>query len=138
MENLPLDQLTSKISALRVSAEYKLTWIGIKVMVHTKPERDRVCFILKYAKVKFFTHDFSGEKLFKAVIRGINNDDPKKIQAELRNRYKLDATAVYKMAWRDEIAKKYQDCLYLVHFCKISATLNGLQADRTIVCIIIR
>lgn len=38
VKNLPMEQLIRKIPALRVSAEFKLTKIGTKVMVHTKPE----------------------------------------------------------------------------------------------------
>lgn len=132
VKKVPLDKLASKIAALNVSAEYKLTRVGTKVMVYTKPEYDRVCTLLKDSKVEFFTHDIPGEKPFKAVIRGLPNTDPNKIEEELRSRYKLAPTAVYRITRRDETKKQYKDVLFLVHFRKGTVTLNALQAVRTI------
>ena len=137
VKNVPLDRLVSKIAALGVAAGYKLSRIGTKVMVYTKPEYDRVCQLLKNSKVEFFTHDIPGERPFKAVIRGLANINPTEIEEELRSRYKLAPTAVHRITRRDESVKTFKDCLFLVHFRKGTVTLNALQAVRTIRSIIV-
>lgn len=90
-----------------------------------------MCSNLKDTGVEFFTHDIHGDKPFKAVIRGLDNTDPKRIQAELRNRYKMDATAVYRMSRHDELTKMYGSPL------SGAFSLNALQAVRTIGNIIV-
>ncbi|XP_065076361.1 uncharacterized protein LOC135699964 [Ochlerotatus camptorhynchus] len=102
-----------KLASLGVKAEFKLDRVGTKVLLRTK-------------------------KPYKVVIRGLPNFDPKLIEAEIKNRYKLAPTAVFRMTRRNENVKKYPDCLFLVHFQKGTVTLNALKAIRSINSIIVR
>lgn len=138
VKKVPVDKLAASIAALGVTAEYKLSSIGTKVLTSSKADYDTVAAALKNAKAEFFSHDIPGERPFKVVIRGLPNIDPKAIETELRERFKLDPTALYRMIRRDENVKKYPDCLYLVHFKKGTVTLNALQAIRTLFQVIIR
>ncbi|VDO18146.1 unnamed protein product, partial [Brugia timori] len=138
VKNVPQEKLACKISALGIDAEYKLARIGTKIKVHTRVDYNVISKLLKDSKVEFFTHDVAGEKPFKAVIRGLPNLDPKKIADEIKDRFKISPTAVYRMVRKDEQAKRYPDVLFLVHFQKGTVTLNALQAIRSLFSIIVR
>ena len=138
VKHIPLNKLVSSMASIGVVAEYKLCRIGTKVILRTKTEYDRVVSFLKEAKLEFFTHDIPGDKPFRVVIRGLPNFDPKTIEAEIKDRYKLAPTAVFRMTRRDEKTKSYPDSLFLLHFKKGTVTLNALQAIRSLFSIIIR
>ena len=138
VKHIPLNKLVSSMSSIGVVAEFKLCRIGTKVILRTKTEYDRVVTFLKEAKAEFFTHDIPGDKPFRVVIRGLPNFDPKTIEAEIKDRYKLDPLAVFRMKRRDEETKPYPDSLFLLHFRKGSVTLSALKAIRALFSIIIR
>ncbi|XP_065089798.1 uncharacterized protein LOC135710989 [Ochlerotatus camptorhynchus] len=138
VKNAHLNDLIADLASLGVKAEFKLGRVGTKVLLRTKAECDLVVAHLRTTKVEFFTHDIPGEKPFKVVIRGLPNFDPKLIEAEIKNRYKLAPTTVFRMTRRDENVKRYLDCLFLVHFQKGTVTLNALKAIRSINSIIVR
>lgn len=138
VKEIPLEKLVSDFASMGVAAEYKLSGIGTKVMLQTKVDYNLAAAYLKNSKAEFFTHDIPGEKPFKVVIRGLPNYDPKLIATEIKDRYKLTPIAIYQMKRRNEDIKKYQDCLFLVHFQKGTVTLNTLKAIRSLFSIIIR
>lgn len=135
---VPLNKLVKDFASQGISAEYKLLSIGTRVVFSVKQHYDLAVTYLKNSKAEFFSHDNPGEKPFKAVIRGLPNFDPKEVEMEIKDRFKLVPTAVYRMTRRDEKSKKFADCLFLVHFKKGTVTLNALQAIRSIFSIIVR
>ncbi|XP_065091240.1 uncharacterized protein LOC135712207 [Ochlerotatus camptorhynchus] len=135
---VPLNTLIGDLTSLGVAAEFKLSRIGTKVMLRTKAEYEATVKYLKDSRAEYFTHDIPGEKPFKVVIRGLPNFNPKSIEEELKDRYKLAPIAVFRMTRRDENVKTYPDCLFLVHFQKGTVTLNALKAIRSINFIIVQ
>ncbi|XP_065085159.1 uncharacterized protein LOC135707283 [Ochlerotatus camptorhynchus] len=135
---VPLNTLISELTSLGVAAEFKLSRIGTKVMLRTKAEYEATVKYLKDSRAEYFTHDIPGEKPFKVVIRGLPNFNPKSIEEELKDRYKLAPIAVFRMTRRDENVKTYPDCLFLVHFQKGTVTPNALKAIRSINFIIVQ
>lgn len=118
VKNIPLNELMRKLKFHSVTAEYKWCRIGIKVMVKTKPDYDKVKDYLLGIKAEFFSHDLPGEKPFKVVLRGLPNIETSEIATELTDHYKLQPSAVFRMTRRDEKSKVYRDSLYLIHFKK--------------------
>ncbi|XP_065089380.1 uncharacterized protein LOC135710665 [Ochlerotatus camptorhynchus] len=138
VKNAHLNELVADLASLGVKAKYKLGRVGTKVVLRTKPEYYLIVAHLRTAKVEFFTHDIPDEKPFKVVMRGLQNFDPKFIEAKIRDRYKLATSSVYRMTRKDENVKAYPDCLFLVHFQKGMVTLNALKAIHSINSIIVR
>lgn len=138
VKNIPLNELMRKLKFHSVTAEYKLCRIGIKVMVKTKPDYDKVKDYLLGIKAEFFSHDLPGEKPFKVVLRGLPNIETSEIATELTDHYKLQPSAVFRMTRRDEKSKVYRDSLYLIHFKKRSVTLSSLQAIRSLFSVIVK
>ncbi|XP_065077035.1 uncharacterized protein LOC135700441 [Ochlerotatus camptorhynchus] len=138
VKSVPLDKLAQEMVSLGVAAEYKLCGIGTKIILHTKADYNKALASLKNSKVEFFTHDIPGDKPYKVVIRGLPNFETKVIEDEIIGRYKLAPIAVFRIKRRNESQRKYQDCLFLVHFKKGTVTLNALQAIRSLFNVIIR
>lgn len=131
VKSVPLGQLKQDLRANGIDAQFKLTRIGIKIVVHTKEAMEATKAYLQRKKAEYFTHDAPEEKPFKAVIRGLPITEKSLIEAELIQHYKLQPVAIH------VIARKFsegdnRDCLYLVHFRKGSTTLNALKAVRTL------
>ncbi|XP_058817775.1 uncharacterized protein LOC131681085 [Topomyia yanbarensis] len=126
VKSIPLEQLQKVLHAKGISAQFKLTRIGIKVMLQTMDE------YLNQHKAQFFTDDMPSEKPFKAVVRGLPVMQPEDIKSELEERYKLQPLAVYVIARKKKENYEYRDCLYLVHFRKGTVTLGALKAAKFI------
>lgn len=131
VKNIPLDQLKKDLRIGGIDALFKLTRIGIKIVVNTKEALERTKAFLKRKNAEFFTHDSPEEKPFKAVVRGLPIMDKSDIEAELVQHYKLQPVAIHVIA-RKFSEGDHRDCLYLVHFRKGSTTLNALRAVRTL------
>lgn len=136
VKNVPLDKLKRDLQSNGVQAQFKLTRIGIKVVVLSKSELDRTKAYLKKLKAEFFTHDIQEEKPFKAVVRGLPIMAKEDIEAELIHRYKLQPVACYVIS-RKQDHQDFRDCLYLIHFRKGTVTLNALKAVRSISSVIV-
>ncbi|XP_065074721.1 uncharacterized protein LOC135698604 [Ochlerotatus camptorhynchus] len=115
VKNAPLNTLIASFTSMGIKVEFKLSRIGIKVMFRTKAECELATSYLKKSNAEFFTHDIPGEKPFKVVIRGLPSFDPKLIEAENKDRYKLAQLP-----------------------SKGTVTLNALKAIRSINSIIVR
>ncbi|XP_058839794.1 uncharacterized protein LOC131695346, partial [Topomyia yanbarensis] len=132
VKSIPLEKLQQDLHSKGVTAQFKLTRIGIKVMLQTKDEFTKTKAHLKEQNAQFFTHDMPSEKPFKAVVRGLPVMRPEDIKAELMERYKLQPLAVYVIARKQPGNHVYRDCLYLVHFRKGTVTLGALKAMKII------
>lgn len=135
VKNIPLDKLKRDLESNGIHAQFKLTRIGIKIMVHSKNELSLTKAYLNKLKAEFFTHDIQEEKPFKAVVRGLPLMSKEMIIEELMYRYKLQPVACHVMARQDQ--QDYRDCLYLIHFRRGSVTMNALKAVRSILSVII-
>ncbi|XP_065082764.1 uncharacterized protein LOC135705118 [Ochlerotatus camptorhynchus] len=129
VKNALLNDLIADLASLGVKAEFKLGRVGTKVMLRTKAEYDLVVTHLRAFKVEFFTHD-----PFNVVIKGLPIFDPKLIEVDIKNRYKLVPTAVFRMTRRDENVKRHPDCLFLVHFQKGTCVVDESETAECANC----
>lgn len=132
VKSLQLEKLQRAFQAININAQYKLTRIGIKVMMQTNDEFEKAKTYLKNVEAQFFTHDLPSIKPFKAVVRGLPVMDPEDIKTELEGRYKLQPLNVYVIARKQIVNRDYRDRLYLVHFRKGTVTLGALKAMKVI------
>ncbi|XP_065073990.1 uncharacterized protein LOC135698056 [Ochlerotatus camptorhynchus] len=147
-----LSRIGTKVM-LRTKAEYEATVKYLKdsrveYFTHDIPgEGHAIAFLTALdLKYKVFNYELKviacpsipGEKPFKVVIRGLPNFNPKSIEEELKDRYKLAPIAFFRITRRDENVKTYTDCLFLVHFQKGTVTFNALKAIRSINFIIVK
>lgn len=131
VKNVSLDRLKQEVKASGINAQFKLTRMGIKIVVQTIPALTATTKCLTRMKAEYYTHDIAEEKPFKAVIRGLPIMEKEAIKAELTERYKLQPVAIHVIA-RKISEGDYRDCLYLVHFRKGSTSLNALKAVRSL------
>ncbi|XP_058817151.1 uncharacterized protein LOC131680456 [Topomyia yanbarensis] len=89
VKSISLEQLQKVLHAKGISAQFKFTRIGIKVMLQTMDEFVKAKTYLNQHKAQFFTHDMTSEKPFKVVVRGLPVMQPEDIKAELEEQYKL-------------------------------------------------
>ncbi|XP_055614888.1 uncharacterized protein LOC129761198 [Toxorhynchites rutilus septentrionalis] len=125
VKSIPLDKIKRTMQAIGVDAVYQITRMGIKIITSTREEYNISKTYLTKANIPYFTHDVASEKPFKAVIRGLPVMDEKDILSELRNKFKLQALAVFPMSRRNKEIL-YCNCLYLIHFAKNTASLRAL------------
>lgn len=136
VRGIALELLQKDMTAGKICATFKLTRIGIKIIVSTKSEYENVKTYLNNAKAEYFTHDIASEKPFKAVVRGLPNMATRDLIAELKDRYKLQPIAVFPIS-RRKLSNPFKDQIYLIHFAKGTVTMNALKAIRYISNIVV-
>lgn len=137
VKSVSLDKLKRTMQAINVTADFKLSGMGTKLIIASEKDYNKAKTYLIKAGAEFYTHDVTSEKPFKAVIRGLPDMDTDVILAELRDYYDQHPLAVFPVNRRNRTAK-YRDVLYLVHFAKGSTTLGALKSIRSINQVIIK
>lgn len=132
-----LTRLRTLANNAKVTATYKLTGQGIKIVCPTVEEYNKMGRLLKTWKYHFYTHDLPGSRPFKVVIRGLGDFSVESVTAALKQE-KLEPLKVFKMTRRDQQEKNYRDHLFLVHFPKGATTLKRLKEIKALDQIIVQ
>ncbi|KAL1383375.1 hypothetical protein pipiens_003367 [Culex pipiens pipiens] len=132
-----LTRLRTLANNTKVTATYKLTGQGIKIVCPTVEEYNKMGRLLKTWKYHFYTHDLPGSRPFKVVIRGLGDFSVESVTAALKQE-KLEPLKVFKMTRRDQQEKNYRDHLFLVHFPKGATTLKRLKEIKALDQIIVQ
>lgn len=115
------DKQGLKVTLRRCTDGYKITVPSIE---HYRAVND----YLTMKKVEFFTHDMAAEKPYKAILRGLDDMDTSKLEAELVE-VGFKPAKIFKIK-RHNTNKRYRDQLYLIHFPKGTTNLKELQGIR--------
>ncbi|KAL1403482.1 hypothetical protein pipiens_005669 [Culex pipiens pipiens] len=79
-----LTRLRTLANNAKVTATYKLTGQGIKIVCPTVEEYNKMGRLLKTWKYHFYTHDLPGSRPFKVVIRGLGDFSVESVTAALK------------------------------------------------------
>ncbi|XP_058830077.1 uncharacterized protein LOC131689182 [Topomyia yanbarensis] len=84
VKSIPLSSLRQEFFAVGIKAKFKLSGIGVKIVLRTKDEYNGARNYLNRIGVEYFSHDVTSENPFEAVVCGLSIMDRRIVVSERR------------------------------------------------------